>query len=117
MRITYYEALRGLIDAVKLKGEDYVYGEELEMCSYVRHDGPSCIVGHLMINTLGVDPLSIRKYEGTDAGYAMASLGFEMDDDTMNLLTEVQRMQDLGTPWGEAVQVAVEYVNRQKSEQ
>ena len=114
MRITYDEVLRGLLDAVNLKGEDHVY-EDLEMCSYLRCGEPSCIVGYLMINTLEINPLSILGIEGTDAGYALAALGFEMDDDTMNLLTEVQRAQDHGTPWGEAVEIAVEFVNREKS--
>jgi hypothetical protein len=115
MRITYDEALQGLLDAVNLKGKDHIYEEAFEVCSYLRHDEPSCIVGHLMINTLEIDPLSIMGIEGTDAGYALAALGFEMDDDTMNLLTEVQRTQDHGVPWGEAVEIAVEFVNHEKS--
>lgn len=113
--LDYGQAVVFLEKAVAEKGPDFTYHtRELneheratwyasddmveEGCLYFDNGQPSCIVGHVL-SYMGYD----NAPEGAPAQIALTTLGIAMDDETRRLLTDVQRRQDNGIPWGEAV--------------
>lgn len=107
-------ALRAALDA---KGEDYVYETGISGdCDYARHGAPSCIVG-FVANAL--DPEMFRAIEDYEEDYdknrgdnsfrAVANgLRLPFEPHQVKALGDIQREQDKGVPWGEAV--ATEWV-------
>jgi len=91
--------------------EDYVYDDKNRYgtCRYYNEKGaPSCIVGHFF--NVAKLPQYILK-ENNESGFA--SLTYKAPEvknfftaDAIQMLQEVQSSQDLGTPWGVAVDKA-----------
>lgn len=100
--------ITALLDAVKEKGEDYIYDSGVaDNCHYLTYaddaftepTGPSCIVGYALLNS-GLATLdSLREMEGTTA-INVAPWG--TDDEVSIALNEAQVAQDMGEPWGDA---------------
>lgn len=109
--IEYGDALRALNQAVADKGYGYVYPRADRpggFCYNVWEGNPDCIVGHALV-WLGVP---VQWFEqgsrANDAAYEACSNLFVSDmfnltDEARELLGDVQRLQDEGVPWGEAV--------------
>jgi hypothetical protein len=104
MSITDIEFIRGMAQAVKERGEDYVYPDEwLEeyggSCRYSIDGEPACIVGQAIYN---VDPDAMP--EPMDQGEA-ASLVLSvhnLSDSVLRAADEAQGVQDSLGPWGRA---------------
>jgi hypothetical protein len=114
------EARRLLVEAIELKGADYVYPKNYDgmgaTCLYQNYDliregddggtryerptGPSCIVGHVLI-AKGVDPIELAAREG-DSALDVAQLEF-VDPVVLDALDAAQAAQDGGQTWGEAL--------------
>lgn len=114
--IEYDDALRALNQAVADKGYGYVYprDERGGFCYNVWEGNPDCIVGHAL-SWLGV-PVEwfTEAREGShwgrenDSAYDVCttlavSNMFNLTEEARDLLADVQRLQDEGVPWGEAV--------------
>lgn len=103
------EAVVLLEKAIADKGADFVYSPEgtsansANGCVYFKGGAPSCIVGHV-ISYMGLE--YDASIEGTMASTALENLGVELDVQTRLLLNKVQDAQDIGTPWGEALNEA-----------
>lgn len=107
-------------EAIKVKGEDYVYIDpsgnqagphNMGGCWYVHGANdltPGCIVGHI-IHAAGVSLEDLRERE-MGASTLLESLEnaaiLKADKASRIYLIMVQRAQDLGTPWGAADMVA-----------
>lgn len=118
--IEYDDALRALNQAVADKGYGYVYPRDDRpggSCFNVWEGNPDCIVGHALV-WLGV-PVEwfTEAREGShwgrenDSAYDVCtnlavSDMFNVTDEARDLLAHVQRLQDEGVPWGEAVTMA-----------
>lgn len=114
--IEYDDALRALNQAVADKGYGYVYprDERGGHCYNVWEGNPDCIVGHALV-WLGVPVEWFTKArEGhlwgreNDSAYDVCttlavSNMFNLTEEARDLLADVQRLQDEGVPWGEAV--------------
>lgn len=107
-RITYADALRGLNEAVRAKGYDYVYERRSGICWNVFDGNPDCIVGHALV-WLGV-PVEWFAHgcrENDSACDIRAGLFadgmFDIDADALDLFSYVQAEQDNGSTWGAAV--------------
>lgn len=136
IELTFDKAVQYLKEAVELKGEDHVYeqvpvtwaGDDADeltgpSCVYAKDGQPDCIVGHVfakagvpiedMTWVYGAKQESSRqtKYSHGDAFEVLDRLEFhgvlKADGNTKRLLTIVQREQDDGTPWGEALDFAL----------
>lgn len=105
--ITYADALNALNEAVKAKGYDYVYTKRGNFCYNVFDGNPDCIVGHALV-WLGV-PVewfadSMLNENATTVCNTLNFRGmFDIEEDAIEFLSEVQVEQDSGTPWGKAV--------------
>jgi hypothetical protein len=118
--ILSYEQVRdGVRDVINAhpEGVDHVYSrpEGAEYCLYVHDNEPSCIVGHYLINTLGVAKHVIQNHEGIGASTVVGILhtrGLMPDVDywAATFLGVVQREQDSGATWGEAYEYASDHV-------
>lgn len=113
IKITYNDALVLLARAVEEKGADYVYdsGEEVD-CVYFKKDEseqwqPSCIVGHVLAYR-GVEADTLVGLDiNDDSTYSLVQKKIiDVDHKTDVLLGEAQKHQDLGIPWGVAVEKA-----------
>lgn len=108
--ITREAVAASLKKAVAERGADYVYerrevpdpfeeGELNRACVYQYDGKPDCIVGYVL-DDLGI-PYS-PSWEGASARYVLKAL--RVNDANLVLdLTDVQRFQDSGIPWGEAI--------------
>jgi hypothetical protein len=110
--ITYEMALRALNEAVKAKGHDYVYPRAWQSggCYNVTLDGePDCIVGWALV-WLGVpgewflQDTGRRDAGATTACNLLRMEGiFDVTHEAAEFFSQVQRRQDRGASWGEAV--------------
>jgi hypothetical protein len=92
-------ALALLERAVQEKGEDYVYplsDKRDGICRYAVDYEPSCIVGHVLFYLGKLD----AAIEGASAHTVLHDLA---TDEAKYLLLVVQRAQDAGKPWGQAL--------------
>jgi len=117
--LTMERTLELLDAAVTERGADFVYPEEWKVpsqifsstpggdCVYV-HDGkPACIVGWVL-HTHGVTIEQLRQLEG-DSVYALLlhlQPVLEVEPGVGTVLREAQNQQDVGRPWGVAVERA-----------
>lgn len=120
-------ALDLLRKAVAEKGADYVYPHFNDYCVNVEYDeetqeyAPSCIIGHALqyagISAQRVYELGYQDYSAGDLDvthtYAeeeeadgMVGLVIFDNDDTINVWTMAQVLQDYGFPWGAALRAA-----------
>jgi hypothetical protein len=116
--LSYTQAVELAELAVENVGADHVYRRALflttdvpqlggnKFCAYFTPLGePSCIVGHIL-HHLGVvmDSRSMENFTGImvliEQGFVVA------DHQTKLFLTELQNLQDVGTPWGKALERA-----------
>lgn len=121
---SYAQTLQFLLDAVALKGEDYVYegvesGRDAMRCHYARNGAPDCIVGHVLAR-LGVPVEKMEYNPGTKDHVDMISYrtiahhfdnlrseyGINFSERAQHLLYLTQGFQDSDEPWGNAVQFA-----------
>lgn len=123
IKIDYDTALKALNDAVKEKGSDFVYKSDplrlhfSSKCTYVhfkdaeQYDSgeptvPGCIVGNAMLR-LGVPLTLLQENNGAASNDLIlrmeAANTVRVTDKATYLLDYVQRLQDSGTSWGEAV--------------
>lgn len=119
--LTYEDAVLGLKRAIELKGADYVYERvkvstgdvTVPLCVNWDNGQPSCIVGHVLVNEMGVDPddPAAQASQAQSAAGTLVFLDIKADERTQSLLGLAQIAQDRGTPWGEAVESAIETVN------
>lgn len=107
--VEYEEALRGLNEAVKTKGYDYIYPRRERLyCYNVWQGQPDCIVGWVMV-WLGVpvEWFEEEHRDTDDVGDTCKALHlegrFEFTEEARDLLGKVQISQDNGMAWGEAV--------------
>lgn len=122
--LTYDRTLGLLQEVVAENGADYVYttdpkteekriAEEASdrACFYGNVDGtPGCIVGHL-IHKLKPD-FDLSRLGGSGAISALEVAGYSagsMFSKVSNLVLVVQRQQDGGRTWGEALTTAVNW--------
>lgn len=123
--ITFDVAVKGINNAIVDKGSDHVYGSG--QCSYVEFDidglRSSCIVGHFLVNTLGIDP-KVFEEEGINFGCGAASaldvlvsIGLieSVTDKALSFLNMVQNSQDSRETWGEALVLAMEEMDTRKN--
>lgn len=110
--ISYDEAV-GILNALVIeKGAEFVYSEHYESCvNWDTQGQPRCIVGHLVgrkgwIPDLHSDHMTDNC---TEVAVLFEDLSIDADDRTMGLLSRVQMEQDQNVPWGDAVQIGVEY--------
>ena len=112
--LTYEQVREGVRNVINAhpEGADHVYSRPWgEICLYVHNDKPSCIVGHYLINVLGVDKRAIREREGIGASGLAETLHArglmpELDHRANVFLTALQGEQDRGAAWGEAYEYA-----------
>jgi len=103
--------LASLKKAVESKGAEYVYPKPGGACVYVSNGAPSCLVGHVVAD-LFPDKLEEvaqwdRDNEGdTDFHSLQDAFQFPITPEAHLLLTTVQADQDMGVPWGAAVETA-----------
>lgn len=117
---TYDDIIELLDMAVEEYGADYVYHrpERETNCAYVHETIDGVVVGCIMayvFNKLGVSLGTLQKFEGVLAYEIYSKLylnakGYQRqtaDDNRKieDLLMTVQKYQDAGFPWGEAVHV------------
>lgn len=100
--------------AVDEKGADFVYRTAEEWatkpCVYFNPGTkcPACLIGHVLsYKGLTYDDIWTHN-DGTGVTELREAEIIRMDDNTTELLTLVQRKQDAGWPWGEAVQYALD---------
>lgn len=126
---SYAQTLQLLLDAVAVKGEDYVYegvedGMDAMRCYYARNGAPDCIVGHVL-HKLGV-PIEkmeydiLTKHQSDVISYKTIyvhfdklreAYGINFSARAQRLLGLTQGLQDQDVPWGEAVQRADEDID------
>lgn len=115
MTFTVDDVLAAMREAVKEKGEDYIYPSRHGECHYTQPDGvggvqASCLVGDV-INRLDPSALRLlRKADRTYAGvpaYKLIENGYLAEDfwtlAAGEVAADAQRLQDRGRPWGEAL--------------
>lgn len=128
MLINLQTAKEGLSAVIKATPRDYVYpflpsadgSGGHESCTYTRDDAPSCLIGKVMVEQIGV-PLSALKTLDTDGaadlvkGVIVSSDGFrsviratghEMTAAAEHYLRSAQCAQDCGHSWHLAYQRA-----------
>lgn len=131
-RLTYAQTKKQLRRIVNLKGHEYVYqypvyedeyGEDQESfeCHYTDRFGkPSCIVGALLAEVAPGKLKSLHSYEWQDRYEPQAVASPELvgenptgvdlselfEEDALKLVHRVQRQQDYGCSWGEALDLA-----------
>ena len=122
--LTYEQVLDDLRAIVAERGADYVYPKVTVaregQCVYFdpANGAPSCIVGHwfarrdvdLWDEDYGYDwdvnlEMNVREVFD-DCGLP---LPFAIDDRAVTLLMQVQKQQDVGVPWGEALDFAARW--------
>jgi len=116
--ITKEEALLVLKEIVSER-PDYVYPKvELGSCFYRYEGAPSCLLGHLF-DRLGVIDLFLKPDDGVGedcgdghagpiAAYSNWACGaVKIEGDLLPILARAQSEQDVGTPWGDALNIAL----------
>lgn len=116
IKLTLERTKQLLEEAVAEKGTDYVYadpwgnsptGDGGMPCYYVHDDQPGCIVGHVLYKA-GVPLDALFEVEHSPADQAVAGLdGLDVETWVYSLLRNVQRQQDMGVPWGEALRIGL----------
>lgn len=121
--LSYEEAVQALEAVVERKGRDYVYqkpsvqwpeddkwevhfvGDGGNCLNWLPDGTPSCIVGQLVVDKgwLPGTPGDITDNESSEVTELFTELDIEVDEKTMQLLRLAQTNQDLGIPYGEAV--------------
>ena len=128
MRIlTETEVREALYKAVKLKGEDYVYPEEMKLtedggyqvtgvmasCVYwdrrdpTKPPAPCCIVG-VTLDILGIPPDWVEEFRGVADAIDKEKVSLEAN--ALMLLEKAQEEQDDGAKWGAAIAHAEAYL-------
>ncbi len=120
--------LRAMRDAVVAKGLDYVYPKPLMdmdaegTCLYLTYDenneptGPSCIVGHALVNSGVMHMNTIREYEYTAADEVDALKNTDpgvpphLGDPFRGAMRHGQVRQDAGETWGIAWQTVLSHL-------
>lgn len=122
--VTYQRVVNALHAAVVDRGEDFVYtppeGAPTGACLNWHEDvdKPGCIVGYVL-HSLGAtkEQLAGKNPVDSEATYAITASntihnletehGWVLGDEIATLLTQVQKFQDVGEPWGEAVRKGI----------
>lgn len=100
--------------------EDYVYQnpdpdpEHPDTCYNHWNGEPSCLIGHA-IAADGIDLVGEVGAE-LDAAGAVRDAYRRWEENAVRLWTKAQFRQDSGTPWGKAVQYAIESIEGEKDE-
>jgi hypothetical protein len=118
IHLTTDSAIESAKKAVALMGEDYIYhtpdGKMAApdvKCKYVdiNKNAPSCIVGHIL-HDHGV-PLETISIEGIGAESMLKKLRkseiLNFTGEASHFLNKLQEAQDVGEPWGEALEQAM----------
>lgn len=109
--LPYEEAVERVTAIVEGVGRDHVYESDPEtgLCVYFAKDGaPACVVGHLFAD-LGVEAEDLDESENADQTVNMlvGSGRLELTDErTVGFLSSIQRHQDRGVTWGDALEKA-----------
>lgn len=110
------EAIRVATEVVQEFGEDHVAPgasgkpDAISSCMYVMNGQPSCLVGQVLFRTgTSLERLMEEDRANTDgygdgADHLARRLGW--DDDAAAYLLALQRLQDGGATWGEALREA-----------
>lgn len=112
------EQLQEKVREIAAERPDYVYRGngavgKLGRCVYVRDGQPSCLIGHALWG-LGLIDATLEQRgsgQGDNTGdiHSLAdTLNLDIDSDSLDWLSQAQYRQDVGRPWGEAVQLADE---------
>lgn len=103
-----YEAPRDLVDALIASGTVPDYDGRLEnICLYVHHGEPGCIVGHWLHRYRGISLERLRRFESQGVGEVVSGLrDFSLTPDALGALRNVQSAQDSGDLWAVAVRAA-----------
>ena len=124
----YDQVLPALEKVVREKGADYVYEAPDEgECMYAEYDwsstgypyvGPSCVVGHVLID-LGLTPRDLRRLDDIEGvgvvvsaarlNVALHERGYVFSRKALALLGWAQTVQDDGGTWGHALEAAVDH--------
>ena len=100
--VTVTEVADVLDEAVRAKGEDFVYSSPGTICQYLHGTQPGCLVGHVLIR-LGASAGMLSLQEGQPADQVdYDSLGLSIPQNAIDALQKAQTSQDEGDTWGEA---------------
>lgn len=123
--LSYPNLVAEVTAIVAEKGKGYVYGmdpETLEKrvqrdaegtddCFYAGPGGkPGCIIGHL-IHKLKPEE-NLDRLDGWGAGGAMRGAGLPVKGKELSFLNQLQRHQDAGQTWGNALNMAKEFAEK-----
>lgn len=106
--LTLEKAIELLDNAIAERGADHVYVPDVagSSCFYVHGDKPGCIIGHVL-HQFGIPLSELKKVEGKRAALAVDELDIRTEKYLVSqFLDHVQRAQDNGSPWGDAVRYA-----------
>lgn len=111
VRLNKSNVTKALRDAVKARGADYVYHDHFgNACFYVVDQKPACLVGEVLATGFGIpiDVLDELETTADDVLDILQSRGvLTYTSDAADMLMRAQEYQDLGEPWGEAVDIAL----------
>src|SRR5689334_18954409 len=100
--VTVTEVAEVLDEAVREKGESFVYSPQGTICQYLHGTQPGCLVGHVLIR-LGASAGMLSLQEGQPADQVdYNSLGLSIPPSAIQALQEAQSAQDEGQTWGQA---------------
>lgn len=134
--LSYEQVLDELRAIVAEKGADYMYPKvdvtysgdvHRSQCVYFdpKDGAPSCIVGHwFALHDVDLSDEHEGLYGDLNLGSNVTEIfvendwvvPFTVDGNALQLLEVVQRQQDIGAPWGAALHVAVEWVERKEGD-
>lgn len=116
MTYTNEQVLTVARDIVAEFGEDYVYPNLADGCSYTNEEGsPSCIVGHIVSRLdpgafsriieleTPSDEYTVRAYFSWSALHMNDTVGTDFTESQQIALSGAQKEQDTGNTWGEAL--------------
>jgi hypothetical protein len=125
VKLSFEEAATQLDLVVRTKGEDHIDQGTTFGYVYFKDGGPSCIVGHLLAKH-GIEQADLEQYEPPTEDMrrfygrkrdANKSTGVEklrrlkiidVDDTTLEMLSEAQKKNDARLPWRRAFDRAIE---------
>lgn len=114
--LTQKEFIRIARKVVREKGRDYRYRDENTHCVYVKNDKPSCLVGQILIE---FDPELKNYLEAFNSSrigslfeYTSFRTRIDAHPNTVEALGEMQRQQDRGSTWGEALKNGLTFFNK-----
>ena len=100
--VTVTEVADVLDEAVRERGESFVYSPPGTICQYLHGTQPGCLVGHVLIR-LGAIPGELALQEGQPADQVdYQSLGLRIPENAIDALQAAQIEQDEGRTWGQA---------------